>query len=125
MAFACSVCDAEIVITPPLADCFLERVESEIETMKASGLSYQLVVLGSCSEAADGALRSANTQGDSSRKMFPLTEIKNAGPETPSEPSKAFILDERGLRCLEDFLLRDPTAFDPAAAFRRSEMCDN
>ena len=123
-SFACLVCDPEIVLTPPLAACFLDRVDAEIDAMKASGLSYHMVVLGSCEDATGARTRGTDDSADSSRELFSWKQVRNSTPSTSGDPSQAFIIDEAGMHCLAEFLKDNPAAIDPALAFRPSDMCD-
>lgn len=120
----CVVCDTEIVMTRDLAACFLQRSEATISEMHSQNLPYALVNLGLC-EGVDTGTRGAdgNAVLDASRLVFSWSQIKGATEATPSEPTTTFILDEAAIRCLDATIRSNEARFDPAGAFRPSEMC--
>jgi len=120
----CVVCDTEIVMTRDLAECFLRHSEATIAEMRSQNLPYALVNLGLC----DGV--GANTRGaygeviiDASRLIFSWAQIKGATQTTPLEPTTTFILDEAAILCLDATIRSNKDRFDPAGAFRPTEMC--
>lgn len=118
----CLVCDREIVITSAFANCFLAKVSGLIDDMKRQQLPFQLVNLGTC-EGVIGSTRGSDEVADSARQVLAWENIRNATPDTRTEPTTNFILDEAGLRCLEKAIRADLASFDPAAAFRPGQMC--
>lgn len=118
----CPICDPEIVITPALAACFLERSKAVLDEMVQQNLPYQLVNLGSC-DGVVSETRGGAAIADSSRQIVSWQQIRNARPETPTEPTTTFILDRSGVICLDSVIRANPSGFAPAAAFRPSEMC--
>lgn len=124
----CIVCDTEIVMTPALAQCFLDQTASTLNEMKQRNLPFSLINLGTC-DVVDGGVRGDGNPGlpnisDSARELFSWGEIRNSTPTTPTEPTTTFILDEWGVRCLDAKLRDSSVALKPAAAFRLYEMCD-
>lgn len=118
----CLVCDPEVVMTPALAKCFVDRAAATLDEMDRNNLDYQLVNLGTC-DGVDGDTRSGDETADSLRQIISWSDIRNAREGTPTEVTTAFILDRTGILCLEAAIRTNPAAFDPAAAFRPSEMC--
>ncbi|MCU0826847.1 MAG: hypothetical protein MUE52_05435 [Tabrizicola sp.] len=118
----CLVCDPEIVMTPPLAACFLDGVTAALAEMDRTALPYHLVNLGNCPEVLSGT-RGYDETADSLRQIMSWSQIRNARDSTPTVPSTTFILDRAGILCLAEAIRSDPLAFTPAAAFRPAEMC--
>lgn len=83
-AMACDFCEKAVTLTQPLAQCYLDRYQAEIERMDQSGSPAQLINLTVC----DG-VTSANRGGS-----LP-------GPDAAEQPvSTSFLLDKEGLVCL-------------------------
>jgi hypothetical protein len=122
LAEECLVCDTEIVMTPGLAACFLIEAQTALAEMQQKNLPFHLVNLGKC-PGVPSEVRGNGFTEDSSRQIFVWSDIRNARPTTPREPTTTFILDRAGVLCLAEVIRSDPAGFDPAAAFRPAEMC--
>jgi hypothetical protein len=120
----CFVCDSEIVMTRPLAECFLAQSDATLAEMRSQNLSYALVNLGVCEGVAGGTRGAGDVfMQDASRMIFPWSVVKDAISTSPREPTTTFILDEASILCLDAAIRADEARFDPAGAFRPSEMC--
>lgn len=83
--WACDYCSAQVTLTSQLADCYLLRVETEIDEMRAANLPAQLINLSSCPSAE------TETRGTSA-----LPSVKAAR----KKPDLSFLMDAEGMRCL-------------------------
>lgn len=92
-ALACDFCSAEVTLTPDLAACYLDRVETEIDQMRAANLPAQLINLSSCEGAETG------TRGTAALPSINAVEKK---------PDLSFLMDADGMRCLA-MVLQDET----------------
>ena len=109
-SLACDICTPKIAISQPLASCFLERLEGEIERLKQSGLPVAFINLASC----DG-VETATRGGQGMSRGFGSTQV--------AKPDVSFLLDEAGLKCLERYLARQDLEWNPLAIFEPSKEC--
>lgn len=86
-ALACDYCDQTVTLNGMLADCYLARVDAEIQDLEDAGLPAQLINLASC----EGV--SSETRGAGSMPI----PVQGA-----VEPDTSFLLDKAGLQCLRN-----------------------
>jgi hypothetical protein len=118
----CLVCDSEIILTASLAECFVGLAPTILAEMDSQGTDYNLVNLGTCS-AVVGDTRGADDQADSTRQLLSWSSIKDATENTVPQITTTFIMNRSGIKCLAERIAKEPSSFDPSAAFRPAEMC--
>jgi hypothetical protein len=93
----CAICDKEVVLTSPLASCFLERYS----VLQSQNRPVVVVDLTDCRAAGekDRGVVEALTMPDRARV----------------EPSSKFMISRRQLSCLKRQLEADGIVLDPAA----------
>jgi|GEM_PF-3627127 len=100
----CAVCNAQIVLSEPLASCLDGRIADEIAALGASGAPVRLIDLSDCT----------------SRGSLPLDPSSAA---LTIAPDTSFILDEAGLVCLRDLIAQAPDPFGPSRVFDLGALC--
>ncbi len=107
--FACDFCDPKVVLSKPLAECYLDRFETEIARMEDAGLPAQLINLASC-EGVDSETRGGGV----------LPSIA-----TPNDlvPVTSFLMDAAGMRCLAETLAAETWSPDLVQTFEVRRDC--
>ena len=108
-AHACDFCEPRVTMTPELAQCYLARVEQEIETMQAASLPEQLLNLATC-ETAETDLRGASG--------IPLPDADQP------RPTLSFLMDQQGMRCLAQDLAAEDWDPEKLKTFEIRRDCD-
>ena len=95
-ADACDFCDRSVTFIEPLSRCYLDRIDSEINRLRASGRPVHLVNLTSCP-----GIPAKYRGGGLPNTILPQTLPKPVFPgPMPGPITLSFILTEPGLRCL-------------------------
>ncbi len=106
---ACDYCSAEVTLTSELAECYLTRVDGEIDKMIEANLPAQLINLASCDGAATA------TRGTSG--------LPGVSPGT-RKPDLSFLMDADGMRCLAVALRGESWSPDPVKTFEVHRDCE-
>ncbi len=106
---ACDYCSAEVTLTSELAECYLQRVDVEINQMLEANLPAQLINLASC-DGAETATRGTST-------------LPGVSPGE-KKPDLSFLMDAAGLRCLASELQAATWSPDPIKTFEVRRDCE-
>ena len=107
-AAECGFCASEVTLSKFLADCYLKRVDEELDRARASNAEIHLVELAACS-----------TRGASPMPQ-PRTEREG---ETELAVDEAFLIPVSAMRCLAEALRA--ASFDEPGGTLRVEVRDD